>query len=293
MVPFYAIILVYLAFQYRHRLPCSVQRWIPRWPPEDASKMVMQVQGLVMLGFLGFSVSHIVYNLLALISLLSGADFVSPQSTSGFVFGTAQSWAATASFLLMVVSSLVTICSNYGPPPIREENRWQKCQEYLQKLTLQTEFQWLMYAFILVNCTILPVFTLLALALPARRAMWIVLTYVDKKLGPQAMEQIPNGKSVIEMWRQLKTQQAMVTLYSGLGEILLGIAFVGTLLTPERQVISAFIYWNWLKIRYQTAKDKTALNQAWQMVDAKFAPLSALPGVGRIKQKAVDWFQRP
>merc|ERR1712194_714609 len=125
-----------------------------------------------------------------------------PLNLLGYYFNTIFYYISLG---IMALGSLVTICSNYGKPPIAEG--MEKIKQWLATVQNTLEFPWLFYAFILLS--------------PARRSVSAWTKYFSKNMA--RFPQVQQYKPIMD---QLEAQDEHAQRVAGLAEIGLGFFLV-------------------------------------------------------------------
>ncbi|CAD7969113.1 unnamed protein product [Amoebophrya sp. A25] len=214
-------------------------------------------------------------------ALLSAIVYVIPFDLLGFQI---QAYFYSAAMWCSLAASCITIVSNYGSPPVREG--WEKCKVYLGTVVPATEFHWLFYATIFITFPpCLPV-----LAIPARRSLWAILKFAGKN-----MQAVPQLAQLKPQYDQLMAKEAEVMLYSAVAEVALGFYLILMLIFPEtRSIMIVFVYWTFLRMRYQNPKSQKQQQAAWELVGQRVEPvLEKVPPLRKAVDYAKVYFQKP
>ena len=96
-------------------------------------------------------------------------------------------------------------------------------------------------------------------------------------------------------WEQIKAQEKDILKMSSVIEISLGFYLLIMLVVEQdiSRAMSLFIYWSFLRIRFHAPKSKPVHTEAWQFIEAKAAPLLALPMVPKIVEIGKAQFTKP
>jgi len=198
-----------------------------------------------------------------------------------------QGWCYTVAMWMAMLCSGLTIVTNYNWPPVSQG--WQACQPYLAQVSQSTEFHFFFYSIIWLNAP--PFFAVLLV--PGRRALWSVMMFAAKAgemggFGPQ-WEQIK------PRWEMIKANEKEILVYSSMVEISLGFYLVAMLIIEQdiSRLMSLFIYWSFLRIRFHAPRSKAMHEAAWLRIDAKAAPITALPGVSKVVELGKAQFNKP
>merc|ERR1712194_114757 len=135
-----------------------------------------------------------------------------PLNLLGYYFNTIFYYISLG---IMALGSLVTICSNYGKPPIAEG--MEKIKQWLATVQNTLEFPWLFYAFIFLSAEPF----LLVLLIPARRSVSAWTKYFSKNMA--RFPQVQQYKPIMD---QLEAQDEHAQRVAGLAEIGLGFFLV-------------------------------------------------------------------
>jgi len=149
-----------------------------------------------------------------------------------------------------VLASGFAIKSKCGSPPVPQNLSWSNwkqtlattVQPWLQRAMLCGDFHFLFFA--LIFLTAYP--SIWVLLILVRRSLWAVCTYcVNKKVENKLWLMFK------PTWGKLQAREMEVLSYAALSEILLAFWLTASLFLPSRQIITCFLYWNYLKTRYQ------------------------------------------
>jgi len=222
-------------------------------------------------------------------TLATGAIFVLPIEFFGL--GAVKRFCYMTCLWSNIFASGITLKANYGSPPMPEKISISALkslangplQEYLMKVTPSADFMSLFFCLIFMPAyPSLPVVALLG-----RRSLWTVCGHCQKT---------GQGGRLFAMfkprWEALKTQEQRVLLAGAVGEILLGFWLTVSIALPSRQLLTTFMYWNYLKMRYQSPRSNQLHSQAWKSVEATVAPvLRVAPFLQKPIDMAKGWFQ--
>mmetsp|Transcript_10769 Transcript_10769/g.31817 ORF Transcript_10769/g.31817 Transcript_10769/m.31817 type:complete len:266 (-) Transcript_10769:218-1015(-) len=188
-----------------------------------------------------------------------------------------------------IVTSLLTIRANYGPPPtpqklgIAEIKAFMPTlQPWLQGAMTGPDFPFLFFCLIFV--TAYP--SIPALLILGRRSLWSVCTYCAKNTPERRLWKAFSGT-----WDRLKAKEKEVLAYAAMAEILLAIWMTASLLLPTRQLMATFLYWNYLRTRYQVPRSHPLHLQAWTQLGQHVQPvLTKVPLLNKPLDMAKGWF---
>lgn len=215
-------------------------------------------------------------------SILTAKTFVvvlnSTCVTSGIIYMVTLSHAARfAAMASSVSASVLVIITNYGVPKISRASIRQPLQEYLAKCMSGAEFSFLFFSLMFLNDTtsqMLGVFPLgvcdyVSTLLVVRRSLWFLGSH-----GSTTWSESPVWIRFFgPLWARLNSQTSFVLEMASLTEVLLGFWLILLVLTPARQLLVCFVYWNFLRIRYLAPRSRASHIAAWSKVDAKTQPL--------------------
>lgn len=259
--------VVAVLFFFRGKIAARVAPLLPAVTPQQVS-------------YLGHSVT-----------LYSGVVFVLPIEFVGL--GGVKRVAYLICLWSTIGTAAMAMKANYGGPPmpesisiaaVKQMMSGGPLQEWLQKVMPSVDFSFLFFA--LIFATAYP--SILVVGILGRRSLWSVCTHCSK--GEDT------GGRLFAMfkprWEQLKLQEARVLLMSALAEVLMGLWLTVSLALPTRQILTCFLYWNYLRMRYQAPRSHTVHLQAWKQLEQAIAPvLKFAPFVNKPLQMAKDWFQ--
>jgi len=189
-----------------------------------------------------------------------------------------------------VITLMFTLKANYGMPPIPSNLSWSNWKEvgatalqpWLQKVMDGTDFHFLFFAVIFL--TAYP--SIPALSILARRSLWAVSTYCSKEMPDNRLWMM-----FAATWDKLKAKEKEVLSFSALAEVLLAFWLTISLFLPSRQILTCFLYWNYLRTRYQMRRSHPAHLAAWQQLGGHASPvLSRVPILNKPIDMAKGWF---
>jgi hypothetical protein len=95
------------------------------------------------------------------------------------------------------------------------------------------------------------------------------------------------------IWTNLKSREASVLHLSVLAEIFIGFWLILLVLTPARQLINTFVYWNYLRMKLLAPRSRPGHSAGWASVDKATAGIRAqIPVVEKPIQLVKKWFNR-
>mmetsp|Transcript_105974 Transcript_105974/g.309961 ORF Transcript_105974/g.309961 Transcript_105974/m.309961 type:complete len:273 (-) Transcript_105974:65-883(-) len=259
------LIIPAVLFFFRGKIAQRLAPWIPDIPPQ---KTVLYGH-LVMVG--------------------SALVYILPLEFVGL--GAAKRVAYLVSLWSVVGTSILTIKANYGGPPMPANITFSNfkqvlipaLQPWLQQVMMGADFSFLFFALIF-----LPAYpSIVALLILGRHRLWHVCTYCSKNL--------PENKLWLKFapyWAMLKAKEPQVLSNAALAEILLAFWLTVSLFLPTRQIITCFLYWNYLRTRFQIPRSHELHAQAWRQIGQKAEPLlKALPPLQKPIDMAKGWFK--
>lgn len=192
-----------------------------------------------------------------------------------------------------ICASVLVIITNYGLPKISRASIRQPLQEYLGKCMSGAEFSFLFFSLMFLNDTtsqVLGVFPLgacdfVSLILVVRRSLWFLGSH-----GSTSWRENPVWLRFFgPLWARLNNHTPFILEFTSLTEVLMGFWLILLVLTPARQLLVCFVYWNFLRIRYLAPRSRASHVAAWSKVNAKTQPLrQSLP----LLEKPVGFVQR-
>mmetsp|Transcript_81035 Transcript_81035/g.251466 ORF Transcript_81035/g.251466 Transcript_81035/m.251466 type:complete len:274 (-) Transcript_81035:142-963(-) len=225
-----------------------------------------------------------------LVMVVSGLVYILPLEFVGL--GAVKRMAYLLSLWSVVGTSMLTVKANYGGPPMPANVSFSNFKEtvvpvlqpWIQKVMQEsTDFSFLFFA--LIFLTAYP--SVVALMILGRHRLWAVCTYCTKNMPENAL-----WLKFSPYWAMLKAKEPQVLSTAALAEILLAFWLTVSLVLPTRQIFICFLYWNYLKIRYQMPRSSELHTQAWRQLGQKVAPLlQALPFLQKPIDMAKGWFQ--
>lgn len=269
------------------------------------SSMMSNLNGLRLRQFLNkFKIKDLLTNIKD--SLMNGKDSLkkSPRVTLGFVaachliavlfsvvyFASGLVSGRGLALLFAAVGSAVTVLSNYGVPPFKVPNgakMW--AAKVLQN---SPDVPCLMYVVIVSSSSGGPSLEVrgvsdglrfLVLALPmlviARRSLSCVLSAVKQ------FELLPAG-----IISTLKPYEERALGLSVKAEVAVWPLQVVLLLTRHRDFLGAFMYLNYLRLRYMSPRSAASHREAWKGMGSALKPVLQLPAVASVVDRGVRWF---
>uniref|UniRef100_A0A7S4QQW6 Uncharacterized protein n=1 Tax=Alexandrium monilatum TaxID=311494 RepID=A0A7S4QQW6_9DINO len=191
----------------------------------------------------------------------------------------------------VVGTSVLTIKANYGGPPMPANVSWSNWKQtvmpamhpWLQKIMTGADFSFLFLALIfLFAYPSLP-----ALLVLGRHRLWAACTFCSGNIPDNAL-----WLKFAPYWARLKAKEPQVLSSAALAEILLAFWLTVSLALPTRQILTCFLYWKYLTIRYQVPRSHELHLKAWRQIGQWADPLmKALPVLQKPVDMAKGWFQ--
>ena len=183
------------------------------------------------------------------------------------------------SFLSTVLSTALTIYSIYGLPKGGAYQLW------ISTVASGADFPFLMLSLIFIGGHLGYVDSVAVLLL-ARRSLWFVLTQFSKHSHND-----PKLLFISNLWTTLKAAESTVLLIAATAEIMIGFWLSIMIITPNRNIIATIMYWNFLRLRYQSPRSHEIHARSWTAIAEKADPLLKIELVSRIVEKAQKWFK--
>lgn len=156
-------------------------------------------------------------------------------------------------------------------------------QPFFQEVMSSKEFHFLFFA--LIFLTAYP--SVLVLCILGRRALFVLCT-----LAPKYAANSRVWRWFEPRWQQIRQQEKAIVFYSTLAEVGLGFWLVVQMAMPSRQIMTTFVYWNYLKIRYQSPQSSALHSTAWAFLHTKAEPLfRTFPFLNTPLSYAKNWFK--
>jgi hypothetical protein len=205
---------------------------------------------------------------------------------------------SVARFLCIVsaiLASIFVIYANYGLPNVSRNAIRQPMREYFSKCMSGAEFPFLFFALMFTNdittqqLGLIPfgLADYLSALLVIRRSVWFLGSH-----GTAAWRGIAVWDRFFQpIWTRLSANSTSIIELSGLVEILLGFWMIVLVLTPARQLMTTFVYWNFLRIRFMAPRSRATHVAAWAKLDARTRNLQqSVPVLARPIAFMKNWF---
>lgn len=197
-----------------------------------------------------------------------------------------------------IVSSIYIIYTNYGLPKVSRAAIKVPLQEYVAQCLTGAEFPFLFFAMMFTNDYayqvgggIIPfgIADYLGILLILRRSLWFIGSH-----GSRAWVSNPVwGRYGNLAWALLKSRETAVMSFVNIAEIFIGLWMTLLVITPARQILNTFVYWNLLRIKYMAPRSRGSHIAAWSWFDAKTKGVrSAVPLLDKPVQIGVKWFNQ-
>ena len=208
---------------------------------------------------------------------------------------TVNSTARFFSIISAILASVLVIYANYGIPKVSRSAIRQPMQEYFSRCMSGAEFPFLFFALMFTNDAatqnlgLVPfgladyVSTLLVI----RRSVWFLGSH-----GNSAWKGISVWDRFFQpIWNHLNARTSSIIQLSSVVEIIIGFWMIILILTPARQLMTCFVYWNFLRIRYLAPRSRPAHVAAWNRLDEKTRPIQiSIPLLARPIAFMKNWF---
>lgn len=182
-------------------------------------------------------------------------------------------------FLAGLLSTVVALLANYGVPA------WTTYQAWLAQAAQGADFPFFMFTSIALSAQSLGLGDLLAVAVVTRRAVWALGVAVEKRRDAGSLL-----RRVQDVWTAVKSREAVILKVMTLFEIFLGFYLVGMLLTPARQIFTVFVYWNFLRLRFNAPRSRALHSEAWTLIERWAQPLLKADLVAKAVNRVKSWF---
>ena len=182
-------------------------------------------------------------------------------------------------FLAALLSSVVALLANYGVPGRTTYQAW------LAQAAHGADFPFFMLTSIVLSAQSLGLGDVLAVAVVMRRALWALGVAVEKRRDAGALV-----RRVQEVWMAVRRKEGVILNVMSLFEIFIGFYLVGMLLTPSRQIFTVFVYWNFLRLRFNAPRSRPLHAGAWAIIERWAEPIVKIQIVGKGVDKVKSWF---
>ena len=206
------------------------------------------------------------------------------------------SFSSSARFLSVsssLAASMYIVYTNYGIPQVSRQSIKVPMQEWFAKCMSGAEFPFLFFTLMFVNTTG-PLFPFgladyLSVVLIVRRATWFLGVHGSRAWATNPVW-LRSGSTV---WQLIKSQESKVLACCNLLEVSLGFWYLLLLLTPSRRLMTTFVYWTYLRIRYMGPRSRPGQIVAWSTLDRATTGLrTTFPLADKPVQWGVAWFNK-
>ncbi|EER03643.1 conserved hypothetical protein [Perkinsus marinus ATCC 50983] len=178
---------------------------------------------------------------------------------------------------------IYTIWTNYGLPPVR--SGMQAFQMWMSRVTLGADFPFLFMSLLLATGSFMP--NIFGLFVIVRRSLWYCGSFANSHLT-----NAPVWAKIQPFWLKLKSKETEIMRVSTICELGIGFQYIINLFTPYREIMSCFLFWSLLRIRYQAPRSSAHHHEAWGIVDSKTRTLTSLPVISTVVQYGKKWFSQ-
>ena len=213
--------------------------------------------------------------------------------SGAFYFITVSHGARFICMTSSVVGSLAVIYTNYGLPKVSRASIRAPLQEYFARCMHGAEFSFLFFTLLFMNDTtsqslgVIPfgLADYVSTLLVVRRSLWFLGSH-----GSTAWTNVTAWTRIGQpLWTRLNARSANVIELTSVAEIIIGFWLLLLIITPARQLLVCFVYWNFLRIRYLAPRSKASHVAAWSRIDASTRTLRrSVPFL----EKPVSFMQR-
>lgn len=261
----------------------------------------------IFLGYIAFRFYRSKYPLTTTATATPG--IMSPQSvavllnvvcvSAGLVyFVTFNSTSRFVCVLATILNSAYIIYTNYGLPQVSRQAIKQPLQEYFARSMSGAEFPFLYFTMMFTNDYASQVtggvfpFGLadyVSIVLIVRRSIWFLGAQGTKAWAGNAVWRSFGSR----MWSVLKSNETRVLEAVNMAEILLGFWVVLLVLTPARNILTCFVYWTYLRIKFMAPRSRAAHQAAWATIEKRTQKIQALvPFLEKPKAFLANWFNQ-
>ena len=175
--------------------------------------------------------------------------------------------------LSAIAASVLVIYVNYGLPRVSRAAIRGPLQDYFGKCMSGAEFAFLFFCLMFTNDATSKQVGLIpfglgdyvSAALIIRRCVWFLGSHgVVAWKGVSVWERF-----FLPTWTRLNARSNSIVEFSSLIEIGLGFWLILLVVTPARQIMICFVYWNFLRIRFLAPRSRASHQAAWSRVDTK------------------------
>ena len=196
-----------------------------------------------------------------------------------------------------IMSSVYVVVTNYGLPNVSRAAIRQPLQEWFARCMSGAEFPFLFFslAFMSDNASqfggVIPfgIADYASILLIVRRSVWFLGTHGAKAWASNRLW----SRFGARVWTALKIKEGRIMELVNLTEIMIGFWLIVLVITPARQLMNVFVYWNYLRIRYMAPRSRPGHVMAWQKLDAKTKSIRAsIPILDKPVGFLIRWFNQ-
>jgi hypothetical protein len=210
------------------------------------------------------------------------------------------SFNSTGRFLTVaasVVSSALVVVSNYGVPQISRQAIRAPLQDWFARCMAGAEFPFLYFSLMFLGGyasqfgPILGLAEYVAVVILVRRAIWFLGTHASKSPVVSSNKVWLNTGN--RLWLVLKARETTILELSAMFEVLIGFWMIVLIFSQARQLMSTFVYWTFLRIKYMAPRSRALHLGAWQQVDRMTKSVRVkIPVLEKPIQMGVKWFNQ-
>lgn len=236
------------------------------------------------------------------------ADLFNPSSiavvlnlvcvSAGFsYFATLNSTARFVCVASTILNSGYIIITNYGVPQVSRNSIKQPLQEYFARSMSGAEFPFLYFAMTFSSDYAtqagglfpLGLADIVSIGLIVRRSIWFLGTHGSKAWTGRTVWKSLGSR----VWGALKANETRVMEVVNLTEIVMGFWVIILVFTPARNILTCFVYWTYLRIKYMAPRSRLAHQAAWSTIDKMTQRIQrSLPFIEKPKAFMVNWFNQ-
>jgi hypothetical protein len=190
--------------------------------------------------------------------------------------------------LSAIASSLLVVYTNYGLPAVSRQSIKLPLMHWVQRAMAGAEFPFLFFCLMFLNPSA-PVVDYAVTIVMLRRSIWQLGAHGTKAwAGTRLWEGF--GK---RGWMVCKSYENQILNFSTNLEIVIGFIFIVLLFTPMRQIVTLFVYWTFLRLKYQLPRSRASHSTAWGSIDQLTRGVrERVPFIGKFVDYGVKWFNQ-